>query len=57
MSWITDELKRDIRKVFEPRYRKTLSEEEILEIANSLTGFSEALLKFKWKQKYEKPSI
>lgn len=49
-TWFSDELKIEIIKVFEPRYRCKLSDEEILIIADNLTGFMETKLKFKWRK-------
>lgn len=52
-EWLTDELKQEIRKVFEPRYKRQLTDIEILDIAGNLTGVVEEMLKLKWKEKYE----
>jgi tryptophan 2,3-dioxygenase len=52
-DWITDNLKQKIRKTFEPRYKRTLTEEEIYQIAENMTDVVEELLKLKWRQKYE----
>lgn len=43
MDWLTDELKIKVRKVFEPRYGKTLSDLEIEDIAENLVGFIEGI--------------
>jgi hypothetical protein len=53
MDWLTPELRREIRKVFEPKYKYALSEEEVEEIAENLSGVIETILKFKWRQKYD----
>ncbi len=53
MQWITNRLKSEIRKVFEPRYKRTLTDNEVLEIAENLTGAIEEILKLKWRQRYE----
>ena len=53
-TWLTDELKAEVRNHFEPRYKRKLSDDEVVEIANNLTDFLEAYLKFKWRQKYAK---
>lgn len=50
--WLTDELKKDVRKVFEPRYKRKLSDDEVVKIAVNLADFMEAYLKFKWREKY-----
>lgn len=52
ISWLTDELKQEIRKVFESRYKRSLTDEEVVEIANNLTEVMEAYLKMKWKKQY-----
>jgi hypothetical protein len=38
-----DELFNEVRRVFEPRYRRNLSEEEVREIVYNLTGFFKVL--------------
>ena len=53
MSWITNELKQEVRKVFEPRYKRKLSDEEVVEIAENLSGVIEVIVKQKWKEKYD----
>lgn len=50
MDWLTSELKDEVRKVFEPRYKRELSDDEVTEIANSLAKFTEGYLKFKYSQ-------
>lgn len=52
LTWLTDELKQDICKQYEPLYRRKLTEEEVEHIAVNLTEVVEAYLKMKWKQKY-----
>lgn len=52
-KWLTDHQMQEIRKVFEPRYKRKLTDEEIFEIANNLSGVIEEILKLKWKEKYE----
>lgn len=54
MTWLSSELKQEVREVFETRYNRTLSDDEVIEIAENLTGLTEAALKFRWRQKYEK---
>ena len=53
MTWLTDELKAEVRSLFEPRYKRKLTDDEVVEIANNLTGFIDAFLKFKWRLKHE----
>lgn len=52
MKWLSPILKAEIRKVFESRYKRRLSDSEVVEIAQNLTGVMEEILKLKWKQKY-----
>ena len=47
-SWLTPQLKEEVRKVFEPRYKRKLTEIEVVEIAKNLTGFVEAYSKSKY---------
>ena len=55
MNWLNEDLKKEIRKVFEPRYKRSLTDDEVIEIAENLTEVMEAFLKMKWKQKYGRP--
>lgn len=55
--WLTTELQQEIRDVFGPKYKRPLSDEEVSEIAMNLSEVIEEILKFKWKQKYEKRNI
>ncbi len=57
MNWLTTDLKQKIRTVFEARYKHPLTDEEVILIAENLTGTMEAILKFKWKEKYENQSL
>lgn len=50
MNWLTLELKDEIKKVFEPRYRKLLTEEEVIDISNNLTDFLETFIKFRLRK-------
>lgn len=52
MLWLTEELKQEIKKLFEPKYKRKLTENEVIEIADNLTEVMEAFLKLKWSQKY-----
>lgn len=51
MYWLTDELKENIRNVFEPKYNKGLLDSEVLEVANNLVSYMENVSKFKWRLK------
>jgi len=52
--WLTEELKREIKKIFEPKYERELSDEETVDIGKNLAGLIEAALKYKWKSENEK---
>lgn len=52
-GWLNEKLKLEVRKTFEPRYKRKLKDSEIELIAENLTETMETLLKFKWRQKYE----
>lgn len=51
MNYLNENLKLKIRKVFEPNYKRELTDEEVITIANNLTDFMESYIKFKLKQK------
>ncbi len=51
--WLNDSLKKEVRKVFEPRYQRKLSDTEVITIADNITEVMETFLMMKWKQKYE----
>ena len=51
-AWLSDELINKIKSHFEPKYNRKLSDAEVYLIADNLTEYMEALLKFKCK--YEK---
>lgn len=44
--WLTDELKTKIKNVFEPKYKRKLSDQEVEDIAVNLTSYLEHFLKF-----------
>ena len=50
-SWLTPQLKEEVRKVFEPRYKRKLTDIEVVEIANSLTSFIAVYAKSKYHGK------
>ncbi|TSC85372.1 MAG: hypothetical protein G01um10147_1186 [Microgenomates group bacterium Gr01-1014_7] len=54
-GWLNEDLKKEIKKVFEPRYKRSLTGDEVTQIAENLTDVMEAFLKMKWKQKYGQP--
>ena len=45
-TWLTEELKQEIRNTFEPRYKRELSDDEVVEIATNLVTFTEHVVKF-----------
>lgn len=51
-SWIDEELKQKVRKVFEPRYKRPLSDAEVIAIAKNLVQFMEHFLAFKRRLNY-----
>lgn len=51
-SWLTTKLAQRVRDEFEPLYNRSLSDEEVLLIANNLTDVLEVYLKFRVRQKY-----
>ena len=53
MKWITDELKAEIRKVFESRYEHPLTDTEINFIAENLTQLFELFFQMKSRVKNE----
>lgn len=52
-DWLTDELKDEIHQVFDPRYKRKLSDEEVTTIAENLTELIEGYAKYRWRE-YEK---
>lgn len=52
MTWLTENLKQEVRAIFEPRYLRKLNDFEVEKIAENLTSMLEPTIKFKWK-KYE----
>lgn len=59
-AWLSKELLEETREIFEPRYGRGLSEEELVEIAENLATFTEHVLKNKWKKYgnvYARPRI
>lgn len=49
MKWLNGELKEDIKKVFEPRYKRKLSDKEVESIASNLVTYIEHYTKFIWR--------
>ena len=57
MHWLNEDLKQKVRNVFEPDYKRKLTDEEVLTIANNLTEFMEGYIKFRLRQNENKQSI
>jgi len=53
-KWLTPQLKAEVRKVFEPRYKRLLTDSEIIAIAQNLTNLLETFFKMKWRIDYAK---
>jgi hypothetical protein len=53
MQWFKTELQQEIKRIFEPRYKRKLLDGEVIEIAENLADVVEQILRLKWKQKYE----
>lgn len=51
-KWLTSELIQEVRNLYEPRYKKTLSDFEVYGIAENLSQLMEHYLKFKWRLTY-----
>lgn len=52
-TWLTPQLKKQLRLIFEPRYGRSLEDGEVVEIANNLADFMELLINYRM-EKYEK---
>lgn len=51
-TWLTEELQQKVRKVFEPKYNRPLSNSEVITIALQHTQFMEHFFQFKWRLTY-----
>lgn len=52
MSWLTPKLREKVKKFFELRYDRQLTELEVEAIAENLTSFLEVVMKYEYEQKY-----
>ncbi|MEK7498185.1 MAG: hypothetical protein AAB656_04695 [Patescibacteria group bacterium] len=52
INWLNNSLRQRIKKIFENLYGRFITDQEVSEIAFSLTGFVENYLKFKWNIRY-----
>lgn len=48
-SWLTPDLVAEVKKVFEPRYKRSLTDTEVVAIAENLTGLLEVFFKYKFR--------
>lgn len=51
-KWLTDELKSRVRKIYEPKYNRPLTDLEVITIAENLVSFVEHTFKFRWRMEY-----
>lgn len=51
-AWLNEDLKKRVRAVFEPRYKRQLTDAEVEEIALNLTDLTEQYLRFRSKGEY-----
>lgn len=49
-NWLDGNLKKEVRKVFEPRYKRPLTDDEVVNISTNLVALMETYAKFKWRQ-------
>jgi len=52
MTWLTNELKEEIRRIFESKYKTKLTDDDIWKIAENLTSGIEIIVKSKCKKEY-----
>ncbi len=52
MEWLNSDLKDEIASIFEPKYKRKLTDTELIDIANNLTETLETIFKFKLRKKY-----
>jgi len=48
-SWLTPNLIQKVKSVFEPRYKRALSDKEVVVIAENLMSVAEIYSKFIWR--------
>ena len=53
-SWIDTSLENEIREIFEPLYKRELTENEIDLIGNGLANIAELWVKFSWRINHAK---
>jgi len=52
-EWLSDDLKEEVKNIFESQYGHKLTNDDIIEIAENLTNVMEVVLKFRFNKKYE----
>lgn len=52
-KWLTEQLQIKVRKVFEPKYNRTLSDAEVILIALNHVRFMEHFFQYKWRIQHE----
>ncbi len=50
-DWLSDELKEEVINMFEPLYKRALTDDDVTEIANNLSGLAELWVKFNLRNK------
>ncbi len=53
IKWLNEDLKKEVRDVFEPKYKRELSDKEVVQIALNLVSYMEHYTKFIWRMKHE----
>lgn len=52
MGWLTNDLKKRIKDLYEPRYKRPLTDSEVISIAENLASFIEHFLRYKRRIDY-----
>lgn len=52
IQWLKDDLKKRIKDLYEPKYKRPLTDSEVISIAENLTSFVEHFLKYKRRFDY-----
>ena len=48
-DWLSNELKQELVDLFQPSYDHTLTENEVINIAQTLANLAELSIKFNWR--------
>ena len=54
MRWLNNDLRCEVRRIFEPRYNRKLTDIEVEEIAQNLVNYMENYAKFMSKRRLKK---